>query len=107
MEVKHDVFTLYFSICDKSYICHFKILSQPVICESVLPTMIAAHLKELIDYRIPVNDYYEGPIEILVEADHYKSIPCGLTAIETRLGRTIMGRISQISSEESEILVAN
>ena len=77
--------------------------------------MPAVHLKEFIDCCISINDNYKGPIEILIGADvvgkiitgDYKSFPCGLTATEIRLGRTIMGCISQISSEENEILVAN
>ncbi|XP_055936870.1 uncharacterized protein LOC129966470 [Argiope bruennichi] len=92
-----------------------RVLSQPVICESVPPTIPAIHLKELNDYGIHVNDDYDGPIEILIGADvavkHItggcKSLSCGLTAMETRLGWTIMGRISQISSKENGISVAN
>ncbi|XP_055938030.1 uncharacterized protein LOC129968202 [Argiope bruennichi] len=112
---KHDVFTLYLTSCDESYNCHFKVLSQPVICESVPPTIPAIHLKELNDYGIHVNDDYDGPIEILIGADvaeklitgGCKSLSCGLTAMETRLGWTIMGRIPQISSKENGISVAN
>ncbi|XP_055938223.1 uncharacterized protein LOC129968392 [Argiope bruennichi] len=101
--------------CDESYNCHFKILSQPVICESVPPTIPAIHLKEFNDYGIHVNDDYDGPIEILIGADEAgklitggcKSLSCGLTAMEIRLGWTIMGRIPQISSKENGISVAN
>ncbi|XP_055934847.1 uncharacterized protein LOC129964164 [Argiope bruennichi] len=112
---KHDVFTLYLTSCDESYNCHFKVLSQPVICESVPPTIPAIHLKELNDYGIHVNDDYDGPIEILIGADvagklitgGCKSLSCCLTAMETRLGWTIMGRIPQISSKENGISIAN
>lgn len=112
---KHDVFTLYLTSYDGSYNCHFKVLSQPVICESFPPTMPAIHLEELTDYDIHVNDDYNGPIEILIGADvagkiitgGYKSLPCGLTAMETRLGWTIMGRIPRISPEENGISVAS
>ncbi|KAF8786067.1 hypothetical protein HNY73_007832 [Argiope bruennichi] len=112
---KHDVFTLYLTSCDESYNCHFKVLSQPVICESVPPTIPANHLKELNGYGIHVNDDYDGPIEILIGADEAgkhitggcKSLSCGLTAMETRLGWTIMRRIPQISSKENGISVAN
>ena len=77
--------------------------------------MPAAHLKEHIDYRIPINDNCKGLIEILIGAEvarkiitsDYKFLPCGLTAIEIRLRWTIKGRIPQISSEENGILVAN
>ncbi|KAF8794769.1 Phosphatidylinositol like protein [Argiope bruennichi] len=94
----HDVFTLYLTSCDESYNCHFKVLSQPVICESVPLTIPAIHLKELNDYGIHVNDDYDSPIEILIGADEAvklitggcKSLSCGLTAMETRLGWTLL-----------------
>ena len=108
---KHDVFTLYLINCDESYSCHLKILSRPVIC--VLPTMPAVHLKELIDYKIPINDNYKDPIEILIGGhvtgkiitDDYKSLPSGFNSNRISFRVTIMG--PPISSEKNEILVTN
>ncbi|GFT92356.1 hypothetical protein NPIL_513451 [Nephila pilipes] len=86
---KHYVFTLYLTSCDGSYNSHFKILSQSIICESVPPAIPEIHLKELTDYSIHVNDDYNGPMEILIGAVWLeRSLPCGLTAMETQLGWT-------------------
>ncbi|KAG8176462.1 hypothetical protein JTE90_025031 [Oedothorax gibbosus] len=74
---KHDVFTLYLSSVDYTYHCNFKVLSQPVICESVPPLVDKAILQEFAQCGVvPVNDcqgptlvWCQGPfpIEILIE----------------------------------------
>ncbi|XP_055936887.1 uncharacterized protein LOC129966485 [Argiope bruennichi] len=111
---KHDVYTLYLSSVHENYNCNFKVLSQQIIWKTVPPTVNEFCVKELAAYNVNIVDNCEDPIEILIGADvavklmtgGYREMSCGLVAIETKLGWSIMGRIADTSrSECSSLLV--
>ncbi|KAF8768470.1 hypothetical protein HNY73_021287 [Argiope bruennichi] len=92
----------------------FPVLSQQIICKTVPPTVNEFCVKELAAYNVNIVDNCEDPIEILIGADvagklmtgGYREMSCGLVAIETKLGWSIMGRIADTSrSECSSLLV--
>ncbi|XP_035229687.1 uncharacterized protein LOC118201658 [Stegodyphus dumicola] len=105
---KHDVYTLYLSSVHGNYNCNFKVLSQQIICKSVPPTVNKLGLKELAAYNINIVDDCQNPIEILIGADvagtlmtgGRRELPCGLVAIETKFGWSVMGRMPNTSKSE-------
>lgn len=111
---KHDVFKLFLTSVNGDYNCNFKVLSQPVICETKPPTTHEFCDQELSDFSVDVDDDHRAPIEILIGADvagklmtgGYKLLPSGLAAIETRLGWTIMGRTPTVTSSECLMLIS-
>ncbi|XP_035218319.1 uncharacterized protein LOC118191607 [Stegodyphus dumicola] len=105
---KHDVYTLYLSSVHGNYNCNFKVLSQQIICKSVPPTVNKLCLKELAACNINIVDDCQNPIEILIGADvagklmtgGRRELPCGLVAIETKFGWSVMGRMPNTSKSE-------
>ncbi|KFM65415.1 hypothetical protein X975_11953, partial [Stegodyphus mimosarum] len=85
-----------------------RVLSQQIICQSVPPIVNKLCLKELAVYNIKIVDDCEDPIEILIRADiagklmtgGRREIPCGLVAIETKLGWLVMRRMPNTSRSE-------
>ncbi|KAJ8941034.1 hypothetical protein NQ318_015510 [Aromia moschata] len=80
----------------------FEALDQPVICNDVAPVSYGPWMKEMADLGIEISDVRDhGPIELLLGADIVGSLytglrrelPCGLIAMETHIGWTLMGKI--------------
>ncbi|XP_054713434.1 uncharacterized protein LOC129222896 [Uloborus diversus] len=102
----HDVYTIYLSSWTEEYSCHFEGLGQAVICNTILASKRGPHLKELRDHGIQLAEDREGPIEILIGADiagklitgNHLQLKSGLTAIETKLGWTVIGRSNNESA---------
>ncbi|KFM74429.1 hypothetical protein X975_12745, partial [Stegodyphus mimosarum] len=103
--------------CNLKAGCLCCVLSQQIICKSVPPIVNKLCLKELAAYDINIVDDCEDPIEILIGADvdgklmagGRREIPCGLVAIETKLGWSVMGRMPNTSRSEctSSLLVTS
>ncbi|XP_035205210.1 uncharacterized protein LOC118180199 [Stegodyphus dumicola] len=73
--------------------------------DSVPPTVNKLCLKELAAYNINIVDDCQNPIEILIGADvagklmtgGRRELSCGLVAIETKFGWSVMGRMPNTS----------
>ncbi|XP_055952605.1 uncharacterized protein LOC129988406 [Argiope bruennichi] len=88
---------------------------EPTSCEYLQHSLFGGkHTGELAAYNVNIVDNCEDPIEILIGADvagklmtgGYREMSCGLVAIETKLGWSVMGRITDTArSECSSLLV--
>ncbi|KAF8778730.1 hypothetical protein HNY73_015426 [Argiope bruennichi] len=109
---QHDVYMIYLSSVSEEYSCHFEVLGQEVICDSILSRKRGSHFKELRDYNIHLAEDLDGPIEILIGADvagklitgNHLQLKNGITAIETKLGWTVIGRAN---SENTSLLITS
>lgn len=95
-----------------NYACTFEALDQDIICTSVAPVFEGAWLRDLKQLGITLSDTSdESPIEVLLGADvagklytgQRYVLPCGLVAMETLLGWSLMGKIPQEESNASTI----
>ncbi|KAJ8974193.1 hypothetical protein NQ317_007577 [Molorchus minor] len=83
-----------------AYACNFDVLDQPVICGAVLPAAKGDWMEELNHKNIQLSDDQAGIVEILIGADiagklftgSIYVLKCGLVAVETKLGWTLMGK---------------
>lgn len=108
---EHEVYKAHVSCIDNSYHCNFDVLSQNTICQTLPPVTQETCDDDLSHLGIFLNDCH-GPIELLIGADvagklmtgGFKRLNSDLTAIETKLGWTILGR-TKLNSEETENLV--
>ncbi|XP_055950866.1 uncharacterized protein LOC129984948 [Argiope bruennichi] len=88
---------------------------EPTSCEYLQHSLFGGkHTRQLAAYNVNIVDNCEDPIEILIGADvagklmtgGYREMSCGLVAIETKLGWSVMGRITETArSECSSLLV--
>ena len=98
----HHCFRVYLDNPDKGCTCHFEALNQSVICTNVLGIRNGPWMKELQDLNIKINDRSQAPIEILIGADiagklfcgEQHILKCGLVAMKTKLGWTLMGKVA-------------
>ncbi|KAJ8977557.1 hypothetical protein NQ317_019132 [Molorchus minor] len=90
-----------------NYACSFEALDQEVICTAVSPVFDGIWSREIGQLGISLSDTSnETPIEVLIGSDvagrlytgRRHVLPCGLVAIETFLGWTLMGKIPQEES---------
>ncbi|XP_050309972.1 uncharacterized protein LOC126745954 [Anthonomus grandis grandis] len=95
-----------YDIClrHNDYVCTFEALDQDIICTSVSPVFEGPWLREINQLGITLSDTSdELPIEVLVGADvagklytgQRYVLPCGLVAMETLLGWSLMGKIPE------------
>ncbi|KAJ8916963.1 hypothetical protein NQ315_008363 [Exocentrus adspersus] len=89
------------TIVGNDYSCHFEAMDQAAICNELPPVFDGPWTAELRSRGIIVTDAGStGPIEILIGADAagklytgtVHALSCGLLAVETKLGWTIMGK---------------
>ncbi|KAF8771729.1 hypothetical protein HNY73_019109 [Argiope bruennichi] len=109
---QYDVYMIYLSSVSEEYNCHFEVLGQEVICDSVLSRKQGSHFKELRDYNIHLAEDLEGPMEILIGDDvagklitgNHLQLKNGITAIETKLGWMVIGHAN---SENTSLLITS
>ncbi|XP_042913785.1 uncharacterized protein, partial [Parasteatoda tepidariorum] len=99
---KHNAYKLNVSSVHANKICEMQVLDQPTICGMIPRTNDVSCLKELEELGIQITDRGKGrlPIELLIGADiavklytgQTQILKCGLVAVQTHLGWTIMGR---------------
>lgn len=106
-EVKnHKKYLVHLSSLDNSYSCNFKALDKEEICAEIPLWEEQPWMDELEGLGIQLSDGpcrcdHAAPIRILIGADiagklmtgRTKQLKCGLTAIETHLGWTLMGQV--------------
>lgn len=111
---EHDVYKAHLSCMGDSYHCNFEVLSQSTICQTIPLVTQELCRDDLSNLGIYLNDCY-GPIELLIGADvagklmtgGFKRLKSGLTAIETKLGWTILGRTKEQSDETENLVVTS
>ncbi|XP_050517597.1 uncharacterized protein LOC126892168 [Diabrotica virgifera virgifera] len=97
---KHDCYDVNLSY--NNYSCTFEALDQPVICSDISSVFNGPWMEELKRLNIEITDSGDtSPIEVLIGADiagklytgRRHILGCGLVAVETLLGWTLMGKI--------------
>ncbi|KAF8766713.1 hypothetical protein HNY73_019750 [Argiope bruennichi] len=109
---QHDVYMIYLSSVSEEYSCHFEVLGQEVICDSILSRKRWSHFKELRDYNIHLAEDLDGPIEILIGADvagklitgNHLQLKNGITAIEKNW---VWDGIGRSNSENTSLLITS
>ncbi|XP_045483297.1 uncharacterized protein LOC123688706 [Harmonia axyridis] len=89
------------------YACNFEALDQTVICNNVTSVRQGPWMDELCTLGIEISDKKDGLVDILIGADFAgklltgkrHELECGLVALHTLLGWTIMGKVT--SNEQS------
>lgn len=99
---QHNMYKLYLSSIDGKYFCNFDVLDQDVICDNIPDCKHGPWVNEAKDLDLPENMFSKGSncVEILIGADvigkiltgNVKQLSCGVTAMETRLGWTLLGK---------------
>lgn len=101
-EQHHSCFDIRLLKLDGKYSCSFEVLDQPTICSEMPPVRKGEWMEELNNLNVYISDTGgRGPTEVLIEADvagrlfigQQKVLTCGLVALETRLGWTVMGKV--------------
>lgn len=103
-------------LCNENYACKFEVLDQQVICTGVPAVGCGPWIAELKKLNIQVDDTQQSqPIELLIGADvagklytgNRRILACGLVAVETLLGWTLMGKFKDVvAAEDSASLAA-
>lgn len=99
---------------DDSYACNFEVLDQPLICQDVSFVREGSWTKELKKLGIQITDSADQ-IEILIGADVAGKIftgkrhllACGLVAVETLLGWTLMGKVALQQQQSCSMFVTS
>ncbi|XP_011882776.1 PREDICTED: uncharacterized protein LOC105570290 [Vollenhovia emeryi] len=99
----HNMFKIRVKNLDNSYACNFTAMDQEVICGPIANIKRGAWTEELRANNIILTDVGGGncPIDILIGADvagklltgRKYNLKNGLTAIETHLGWTVLGKL--------------
>lgn len=99
---KHNMYKLYLSSIDGKYVCNFDVLDQDVICDNVPDYKHGPWVDEAKNLDLTENMFSTDSncVEILIGADvigkiltgNVKQLSCGVTAMETRLGWTLLGK---------------
>ncbi|KAJ8940918.1 hypothetical protein NQ317_010177 [Molorchus minor] len=106
-EQKHTCFEVI--IAQNNYSCKFDALDQPKICSDVSPVFPGPWTEELKALNIELHDVGNvAAIELLIGSDvagklytgRRHELSCGLVAMETRLGWTLMGKILSSQYEQ-------
>ncbi|UYV65263.1 hypothetical protein LAZ67_3003747 [Cordylochernes scorpioides] len=111
--VEHEVYTIHLSDINNSYRCEFEALGKPLICGSIPPVCPRSFLEG--SEELDVSDLMRDRIEVLIGADiagrlltdAQRRISSGLVAIRTKLGWTVMGKISptEVRDDTSSLCV--
>ncbi|XP_070513050.1 uncharacterized protein [Cardiocondyla obscurior] len=99
----HDVFKIRLTDIDRTYMCNFDVMDQDTICNTIPCIRDDQHIDELRKKNICLSDIRgnSNEIDVLIGADiagklltgRKYSLKNGLTAFETRLGWTVMGKL--------------
>ena len=107
-EKNHNCYEVRLSQND--YTCKIEVLDQPQICSDISPVVNGLWFNELLSLGIQLNYCVNsGSSELLIGADvagklytgRMHMLSCGLVAIETLLGWTIMGKLPSGSRDSS------
>ncbi|XP_043484942.1 uncharacterized protein LOC122512885 [Leptopilina heterotoma] len=104
----HKVFLVRVKNLRDNYTCDIEAMDQKIICDDIARIKPAEWVQELRDKGVHLSDIGEGkrPVDLLIGADvagklltgRKIDLDNGLTAVETHLGWTIMGKNSTVQS---------
>lgn len=115
----HNCYLVRVKHTNGNFSCNFKALDQDVICNTIPSVQYGPWSQELKEFGIEISDLKEGPVDILIGADiagklftgQKRELKCGLIAMETALGWTLMGKMKQPdfskSTEKHSMLVSS
>lgn len=114
----HRAFQIFISNLDYSYTCNFVAFEQDVICHSVPEQVYGSWIKEFEDKGISLTDLNKDNevITLLIGADvagqlltgKIEQVDCGATAMETKLGWTLLGKNPNYEGElDSALMVVS
>ncbi|KAJ8985568.1 hypothetical protein NQ317_011530 [Molorchus minor] len=103
--IHHTCYKITLQNINEKYACCFEALDQTFICSDIVPVKEGPWMEELKQLHIEITDTNDGPIDVLIGADIAGKLftgkryvlKCGLIAMETLLGWTLMGKV-KISS---------
>lgn len=108
--VSHKKYVIRLSSLEEDFKCNFTALDQNVICEEIPIVKSGPWLNELDALNIRISDMDKGDeaVSVLVGADvagklmtgRRHILKCGLVAVETYLGWTMMGAIAPTEQRE-------
>ena len=108
----HAKYLIRLANLDGSYLCNFEVLDEDVICSEIPSITAGVWTAELEKLNVNITDVCseEKSVAVLIGADiagklltgRRHNLNCGLTAVETYLGWTLMGKIPAVNSEEKE-----
>ena len=112
----HKKYLIRLANIDNSYACNFVAFDESVLCEEVPLIKKGPWCAELDKLNVYLSDLNseEQSITILIGADvagqlltgrHYK-LRCGLVAVETHLGWTVMGKVPGTEQREDPVVTA-
>ena len=114
--VKHKQYKVHLSSLNDAYSCNFTALDQDIICDSIPSIKSGAWCDELSELNIKITDMNasDETVSILIGADiagklltgKRHVLKCGLVAIETYLGWTVMGSALDIEERTDARVVA-
>ena len=112
---KHNIYRIQLSSLSGDYNCNFEVMGQDVICEDIACIKSAPWMQELQRKRITLTDLdvSSSAIDVLIGADvagklltgRFEKLSNGLTALETYLGWTIMGKVPSSNTTSSDALI--
>ncbi|XP_043466423.1 uncharacterized protein LOC122501193 [Leptopilina heterotoma] len=116
----HNIYLARVKNCTGTYACNFQVMNQDVICNNIPCVKQANWMFELEKRNIQLCDYNpnsqkgEDSIDMLIGADVIGKLMTGnkfdcsngLTAFETNLGWTIMGRVPDNNNREDFTMTA-
>lgn len=101
----HKSYQVRISSIKDDFDCSLEVLGQPMIVQGISPIKRGEWWQELRERNIDVSDVgdIKGPIQLLIGADKagqlftgkQHQLRCGLVALQTRFGWTIMGKITR------------
>lgn len=107
---KHDKFLVRLKNLEGSYACNFSVLSQNKICDTIPSIKRDSWVEKLHKQKIVLSDVgnEQNSIDILIGADvagklftgNKFELCNGLTALETLLGWTVMGKVPDTYSDK-------
>ncbi|XP_076290996.1 uncharacterized protein LOC143214168 [Lasioglossum baleicum] len=115
--VKHNRYLIRESNLEEDFKCNFNAFDQNVICEAI-PTVKGGPWKkelEALNIKISDIDKSDEAISVLVGADvagklmtgRRHILKCGLVAVETYLGWTVMGAMEQTEKRDDPVITAH
>ena len=112
---KHNIYRIQLSSLAGDYDCNFEVMGQDVICEDIACIKSAPWMQELQRKRITLTDLdvSSSAIDIFIGAEiagklltgRFEKLSNGLTAVETYLGWTIMGKVPNSNTTSSDALI--
>ncbi|XP_011688448.1 PREDICTED: uncharacterized protein LOC105450352 [Wasmannia auropunctata] len=106
---EHQCYNVHLRSLDGSYNCKFLVYQQDTICQSISTVSRGPWINELKEKSATLSDFGHEklPISVLIGADivgklytgRILNLKCGVTAVKTRLGWTLLGQTPQFKKQ--------